>query len=102
MIKLKEKEIQKQIIEYLQFKNIFHYRNNTGTFSNNKGGFYSFGAVGSPDVICVIDGIYIGLEVKKPGGKQSENQKAFQKNLEAAGGKYFLVYSLDDVIKIIK
>jgi hypothetical protein len=98
---LKEKDIQKNILEYLEIKRIFHYRNNTGSFVSPTGGYYSFGATGSPDIICVINGIYTGLEVKRPKGKQSENQKIFQDNLEKAGGKYYLVYSLDDVIKII-
>jgi hypothetical protein len=42
---------------------------------------------------------FVGLEIKRPGGKQSEHQISFQKRLEAAGGKYTLAYSLDDVIE---
>jgi hypothetical protein len=60
--------------------------------------FYRFGALGSPDIICVIEGQFVGIEVKAPKGKQSEHQKEFRKKLEAAGGKYLLTYSLDDVI----
>jgi hypothetical protein len=36
----------------------------------------------------VINGQFVGIEVKAPIGKQSENQKEFQAQLEAAGGKY--------------
>jgi hypothetical protein len=46
----------------------------------------------------VINGQYVGIEVKAPKGKQSEHQKEFQRKLEAAGGRYILAYSLDDVI----
>ena len=95
---MKEKDIQKQILEYLKIKKIFHYRNNTGGFMDKNNHFYRYGEVGSPDIICVINGIYIAIEVKQPKGKQSEGQKAFQENLEKAGGKYWLVYSLEDVI----
>jgi hypothetical protein len=63
--------------------------------------FYRFGALGSPDIICVIDGQYVGIEVKGPKGKQSAHQKEFQKKLEAAGGKYILAYSLEDVIGVL-
>ena len=60
--------------------------------------FMRFGAVGSPDIICVIAGQFVGIEVKGPTGEQSDHQKEFQKNLEAAGGKYILAYDLDHII----
>lgn len=47
--------------------------------------------------MCVINGQYVGIEVKAPKGRQSENQKEFQRQLEAVGGKYILAYSIDDV-----
>lgn len=59
--------------------------------------FYRFGAIGSPDIVCAINGQFVRIEVKAPIGKQSENQKEFQAQLEAAGGKYILAYSIDDV-----
>jgi len=96
-----EKYTQKQILDYLEIKKIFHYRNNSGamiTNNNGRRGFLRFGAVGSPDIICVINGIYVGIEVKGDKGKQSENQKTFQENLEKAGGVYILAFSLEDVI----
>lgn len=61
--------------------------------------FYRFGALGSPEIICVIKGQFVGIEVKAPKGKQSEYQKEFQRNLEKAGGRYILALSLEDVIK---
>lgn len=103
-MKLKEADIQKQILQYLELKRVFHYRNNSGGMTheyNGKKSFMRFGEVGSPDIVCVIDGIYTGIEVKRPGGKQSENQKIFQENLERAGGRYFIAYSLDDVINML-
>jgi len=64
--------------------------------------FMRFGALGSPDVVCVINGIYVGIEVKGTGGKQNENQKAFEKELHEAGGWYILAYSVDDVSKMLE
>jgi hypothetical protein len=52
-----------------------------------------------PGIICVIDGHYVGIEVKRSDGKQSDHQKKFQKKLEAAGGKYILTYAFEDVLK---
>lgn len=62
------------------------------------GHFVRFGAPGSPDIICVVKGQCVGIEVKRPAGKQNKNQVKFQAELERAGGKYILAYSLDDVI----
>jgi hypothetical protein len=42
------------------------------------------------------------FEVKASKGKQSENQKEFQAQLEAAGGKYILAYSIEDVAAVIR
>jgi hypothetical protein len=66
----------------------FHYRNNSGGLGGERQGrevVCRFGALGSPDIICVVDGRYVGIEVKQPKGRQSDHQKEFQKNLEEAG-----------------
>jgi hypothetical protein len=98
---MKESYVQRQILDYLALKRIFHYRNNSGAFVDSQKHFYRFGAVGSPDIVCVIHGQYVGIEVKAPKGGQSDHQKEFQKQLEAAGGRYILAYSLDDVLRSI-
>ncbi len=98
---MKESEIQKQILDYLVAKRIFHHRQNSGAFDNGKGGFCRFGALGAPDIVCVIVGQYVGIEVKALKGRQSAHQKAFQQALEAAGARYVLAYSLDDVINAL-
>jgi hypothetical protein len=63
---VKESEIQRQILDYLALKRIFNYRQNSGAFHNGKGGFYRFGALGAPDIVCVIAGQYVRIEVKAP------------------------------------
>lgn len=93
---MKESEVQRAILDYLALKHIFHYRNNSGAFRRDDGHFYRFGAVGNPDIICVVKGQYVGIEVKAPGGKQSEHQKKFQLQLEAAGGLCILARDLED------
>ena len=101
---MKESELQKSILQYLALKRIFHYRNNSGAFVGEykgKSRFVQFGAVGSPDIVCVIRGRYVGIEVKAPMGKQSQSQVNFRENLEAAGGRYILAKSLDDVVMAI-
>jgi len=93
-----EKSTQKAILDYLGYKKIFHYRNNTGSFTTGDNNFYRFGTPGSPDIICVVNGQYIGIEVKDVKGKLNDNQIRFKEDLEKAGGKYITARSVDDVI----
>lgn len=88
---MKESELQKSILQYLTLKRIFHYQNNSGAFAGEYKGktrFVRFGALGSPDIVCTIREKYVGIEVKGREGEQSENQQAFQRQLEKAGGRY--------------
>lgn len=95
-----EKETQKAAIEYLTIKNIFHWRNNSGATKTIGGGFMRFGAVGSPDIFAIRDGKIYGLEIKDVKGRLSEGQKIFQEKMNAAGGIYVIVRSIDDVLKL--
>ena len=54
---------------------------------------------GLPDITVVRKGIYIGLEVKKHDGKQSKDQIAIEKRMDKVNAHYFVVRSIDDVIK---
>jgi hypothetical protein len=101
-----EKEIQLAICDYLSLRKIFFWRQNTAPTIQNSGDKWHFRAMpkhslkGVPDIIVIRDGTFVGLEVKRPGGKLSEQQIAFKENCEANGGKYFVVTSIDDVQKI--
>lgn len=99
---LTEKDIQKLILDWLAARRIFHYRNNSGAFRDERNHLYRFGATGSPDIVCVIAGVFVGIEVKGPRGKLSDDQMAFGTALVKAGGKYIVAKSLDDVIKEIQ
>lgn len=87
--------------QYLCAKGVFHYRNNSGATKTPHGSFVRFGAVGSPDIVAVCSGRYVGIECKTGKGKQTDNQKSFQEALERAGGMYLLVRSLDDLIAVV-
>lgn len=94
-----EKDTQKAVIDYLVKNRVFHYRNNTGAVKLDKR-FFRFGATGSPDIITVKNGQYIGIECKGPKGELSDGQISFKENLEKAGGKYLVVRSIDEFIKL--
>lgn len=95
-----EKQIQKQITDYLEWKHYFWWRNNSGAMLSEYKGktrFMRFGQSGSPDLFIVINGKIIGCEVKNEKGKQTDNQKEWQERFEKAGGIYLLTRSLDEI-----
>lgn len=96
-----EKFTQAAILEYLSLRGIFHYRQNSGAFKTQTGGFYRFGEKGAPDVIAVINGKYIGIEVKDVKGVLNDNQKDFRDRLEKAGGVYLVVRNIDAFMDFI-
>ena len=100
--KLLEADIQRQCLDYLKLNKIFHFRQNTGMFLNKNDHYYRFGELGCPDIICVMGGTFIGLEIKSENGRQSIHQLDFQKRLEKAGGIYVIIRSLDDLINTFR
>ena len=84
---MKERDIRKQIQDYLRWTGWFVYYNLAGL------GSYP----GLSDLVAVKDGRVVHIEIKAPKGKQSEWQKRFQDRLEAAGGEYILARSVADV-----
>lgn len=108
-LKTKESEgdIQNTICEYLDIKRRYFFRlNNIPAFNRKEGGGITMRRLpkytprGLPDIIVVAGGQFIALEVKSAIGRQSPDQKITQQDIERHGGKYFLVRSVDDVIKI--
>lgn len=95
---MSESQIVSSCLDLLKLKNIFSYRQNSGALKTERGGFIRFGTKGAPDIVAVIKGQYIGIEIKKPKGVQSPGQKEFQKNLEKAGGQYWLIRSVEELL----
>jgi hypothetical protein len=51
---------------------------------------------GAADLVLVLPGNVIFLEVKKPDGTQSTDQKRFQGKIEELGHRYEIVRSLEE------
>lgn len=96
-----EADTQKSILDYLVIKKVFHWRQNSGAVSipGPRNRFVRFGVTGAPDIFAVKDGRIYGLEVKSKVGRLNDNQLQFQIDFERAGGLYFVVRSLEDVLK---
>lgn len=100
---MKESDIQRQITDWLTLHRYFWYRQNSGAMAGSHKGkrwFVRFAKPGAPDIVCVINGIYVGIEVKNERGEQSQAQVDFEHELRRAGGIYVLARSLNDVIKV--
>jgi len=57
---------------------------------------------GTPDLIACIDGVYLGLEVKKPGGILAPLQQYHLDLINESGGHAAAVYSVDDARSFIQ
>jgi hypothetical protein len=97
-----EKGVLDACLQLLSMKGIFHYRNNTGALYDRNNRLIRFGAVGSPDIVAIICGQYVGIECKSTIGKQSDNQRLFQIGVEKAGGVYIIVRSVEDLLQALK
>jgi len=67
------------------------WRNNTGAFHDGER-LIKFGIPGQADISGIIKplGCRLEIEVKRPGGRQSEAQKNFQRMITDHGGLYLL------------
>ena len=102
---MKESKIQYDICQYLQKQGIFFFscpNELAGKDPRRMRHFVAMGLrSGVSDLIILLPGRVIFLEVKTPAGTQSPNQKKFQKKVEELGFEYFLVRSVDDVSRLV-
>lgn len=57
---------------------------------------------GFADLLIVVDGLHLYLEVKTRTGRQSPAQVEFQRDCEAMGLVYEVVRSVDDVLDVLR
>ena len=109
-----ENQVTAACFRYLQLRGAFVWRNQSRTINMpGVGGKLRpmfFGLPGSPDILGMLaGGRFVGVECKQPLGpkggdshsRQSDDQKAFQRECERVGGLYVLARSVDDVIEAL-
>ena len=108
-VKETEAQIQKAIMQWGQYKKVLMHRINVIGTPLHKDGLTVYRPStnkGMADIhaTLIVEGIPVSvwLEVKTKKGKLSANQKAFQESIEATGGFYYVVRSIDDVDMVIQ
>ena len=101
-----EKDIEKQILEFLEAVGWLAWKNPTvGVWDAKKQSYRMpksrFQIRGVSDIIAIREGKVMFLEVKTAKGRQTKHQKMFQKRIEENGGHYFVVRSVDDTREAI-
>lgn len=86
MSKPLEKHIETKIKGYLDSLGAYYIKTHGSVYSR----------AGTPDIIACINGRFIAIEVKRPGGVVSPLQRANLKMIEQAGGVAFVAYSVED------
>ena len=86
---MKESEIRAQVQDYLRWKGwfVFYLLQGLGCYP------------GLSDLVAVKNGRVVFIELKTTRGRQSEYQRKFQADMEAAGGEYVLCRGVDDLRK---
>jgi hypothetical protein len=106
-----EKEIQRQIIDYLDIQEnlgkLYYFRSGSGAVStirqNGSKGFFKTGKAGCPDItICLPNSIFVGVEVKTKVGKLSPVQIQTKDKLIRLNAYYLLVRSVKELIQDIQ
>lgn len=99
-----EKDVQMACCDYLALRRHFFWRTNTvPIFDATKKIFRAmpkYALKGVPDIIVIKDGFFIGLEIKRKGGKQSDEQKEFERRTKESGAEYHLITSVDQLKEI--
>ena len=96
---MREAQLQNLILAQLADLGVFCWRANTGAARSGSGRLVRFGKVGQPDILAILPGgVLLGVEVKSDTGKQTPEQRAFQRCMEDAGAKYILARELVDVM----
>ena len=94
-------------LQYPQYRNLLHHSPNGGKRNVREAArFKAMGTrAGFPDLLLLVPRQpynFLAIEMKASKGRQSDNQKQMQADMEAQGGIYVVCRSLDEFIGIIK
>lgn len=83
----------------------FAWNQNQGTAYNVKGGYFKkpsrWAKKGVSDILGVWAGLALFIEVKRPGGRLSPEQKTFLSLAKSHGAIAFVAFSLDEAVSML-
>jgi hypothetical protein len=99
---VKEKAIENSILSFLKLHGIFCFKvESQGTYDAKLGRYRMKHSIhrmlGVADIIAIIDGQFIAIEVKSASGRLSEHQKRFMFEVMRHGGRAIVARSVEDV-----
>lgn len=98
MKKYTETDLVRDCLKYLNLRNVYAWRNNTGGLKKGDH-FIRFGSVGSPDILGILPyGRLLCVECKVGKNKLSRSQEDWLKRAAEAGAKTCVVYSLEELM----
>lgn len=87
-----EKHIENQIKRYLDRIGVWYMKVHGSMYQK----------AGVPDIIACVNGKFVGIEVKRPGGIVSPLQQLNIDDINRCGGVAFVAYSVEDVRREIE
>lgn len=94
-----EKEIQSSILEYLQARGLYCWKQNNVGIKKPNGKYIPSNKKGVSDILGLTkSGRFFAIEVKRSNGKMSFDQAEFQFAIRANNGIAFVAKSVDEVI----
>lgn len=99
-----EQSIQRAILDYLRYRGIFCWKNNTaGIYVKARNTYIPSHAPGVSDILGILPGgRFLAIEVKAPKGRVSPAQEQFLQTINERGGLAFVARSIDDVEEELK
>lgn len=104
---MKETEVQKQIVEWLNYQGHYAWRTNVGlafyTAPNGKKRAFKSGFKGMADICGILrDGRFLAIECKVGRNKPTQEQEMFLKEITDRGGVAFWTNSFDKAIYYLR
>jgi len=100
---MREQDRQRQILAVVgSLPGVLAWRNQSGALRNARGQLVRFGSPGSPDIVVIVAGRFLGLEIKQPGKPLSARQLRWQAACRAAGGVYERVEDAEQALAVVR
>lgn len=101
-----EAALLRACLELLRLRGVFHFRAqaSVGVRPDGRGGWRPIrGAIGgTPDVLLVLRGRLVGVEVKSPAGRLRAAQAAWRDRLLAAGGLFWEIRDVKTLEELLR